>query len=118
MRGFVGEVHTNRRLKRLSPLTAAPETAKNQSKNGSKVLDETLEESQFVSPDIKANFKHPMVLDVFLAMFLLVAVGGFTVGLVRIYVVHAADQSITQGNYKAAIEILKGSPYGLLTSPK
>ena len=101
-----------------SPTQDGSETAKNQGRHLSKILDEALEESNFVAPDAKQSYKHPMILDLFLALFLLVAVGGFTVGLVRIYIVHAADQSITQGNYKAAIAILKGAPFhGLFNSP-
>jgi hypothetical protein len=56
------------------------------------------------------RFKQPMLFDLFLAMGLLVAVAGFTTGLMRIYITHMAKQSINQHNYKAAITILKKNP--------
>lgn len=56
------------------------------------------------------RFKQPMLFDIILALGLLVAVAGFTTGLMRIYVTHMAKQSINQHNYKAAITILKRNP--------
>jgi len=56
------------------------------------------------------KFKQPMVFDILLAVGLLVAVGGFTSGLIRIYVTHVAKDNINQHNYKAAINILKRNP--------
>ena len=59
-----------------------------------------------------------MVLDIVLAIGLLVAMGGFTVGLFKMYLTHSAQQSIFQHNYKAAIAILKGAPVpGLFAIP-
>jgi hypothetical protein len=43
-------------------------------------------------------------------MGLLLAVGGFSLGLFKMYVTHKAQQCIIQGNYQAAIGLLKGSP--------
>ena len=51
-----------------------------------------------------------MLFDLVLALGLLTAVGGFTIGLMRIYITHMAKQSINQHNYKAAITILKRNP--------
>lgn len=56
------------------------------------------------------RFKQPMLFDLFLAFGLLLAVAGFTTGLMRIYITHMAKQSINQHNYKAAITILKRNP--------
>jgi len=56
------------------------------------------------------HFKQPMLFDIVLALGLLVAVAGFTTGLMRIYITHMAKQSINQHNYKAAITILKRNP--------
>lgn len=56
------------------------------------------------------RFKQPMLFDLFLAVGLLLAVAGFTTGLMRIYITHMAKQSINQHNYKAAITILKRNP--------
>lgn len=56
------------------------------------------------------RFKQPMLFDLVLALGLLVAVAGFTTGLMRIYITHMAKQSINQHNYKAAITILKRNP--------
>lgn len=82
----------------------------------SKLLDEVLEEPE--TPQTGHRFKHPMVLDLALAVGLLCAMGGFTVGLFKMYLTHSAEQSITQRNYKAAIAILKGAPLpGFFTIP-
>lgn len=61
-------------------------------------------------PDPVIRFKQPMLFDIVLALGLLVAVAGFTTGLMRIYITHMAKQSINQHNYKAAITILKRNP--------
>lgn len=82
----------------------------------SKILDEVLEEP--VPAAGPRRFKHPMILDLILAMSLLIAMGGFTIGLFKMYLTHSAEQSITQQNYKAAIAILKGAPLpGFFTIP-
>ena len=72
----------------------------------SRLLDEVLEEPTQTG----RRFKHPMILDLALAIGLLSALGGFTIGLFKMYLTHSAEQSITQRNYKAAIAILKGAP--------
>jgi hypothetical protein len=51
-----------------------------------------------------------MILDCLLGVGLLIAVGGFTIGLVQMYLIHSASQSISEQKYKAAISILKGAP--------
>ncbi|MBN9395656.1 MAG: hypothetical protein J0H83_10465 [Candidatus Melainabacteria bacterium] len=56
------------------------------------------------------TYKHPMVIDLLLALGLLFAMGGLTVSFVRSYITHSANASIIQGNYKAAIGILRSSP--------
>lgn len=74
----------------------------------SKILDEVLEEpDESTAPK---RFKHPMWLDLILGAGLLITVGGFSIGLFKIYVTHTAEQCITQRNYPAAIAILKGTP--------
>ncbi len=55
----------------------------------------------------RRRFKQPMLFDILLAIGLLVAVAGFTTGLMRIYITHMAKQNINQHNYRAAITILK-----------
>jgi hypothetical protein len=56
------------------------------------------------------TYKHPMIVDILLALGLLFAMGGLTVSFVKAYTTHSAKLSIMQGNYKAAIGILRGSP--------
>ncbi len=75
----------------------------------SRILDEVLEEPVRETPSGR-RFRHPMLLDFGLGIGLLVAMAGFTIGLFKMYLIHSADQSITQHNYKAAIALLKGSP--------
>lgn len=74
----------------------------------SKILDEVLELPD--PPRGGSKYKHPMYLDLILAAGLLVAMGGFTIGLFKIYITHSAQDNIAQHNYKAAISILRGSP--------
>ena len=56
------------------------------------------------------TYKHPMAIDLLLAVGLLFAMAGLTVSFVKTYITHSAKTSILQGNYKAAIGILHGSP--------
>lgn len=82
----------------------------------SNILDEVLEQPKLGTD--KHGYKHPMVLDLILAAGLLVAMGGFTIGLINIYITHQAEQSIMQRNYRAAITVLKGAPLaGFFTMP-
>ena len=82
----------------------------------SNILDEVLEEPS--ETEIPRRFKHPMWLDLVLAVGLLVAMGGFAIGLFKIYLTHTAEQCITQGNYKVAIALLRGAPFpGLFVFP-
>jgi hypothetical protein len=82
----------------------------------SHLLDEVLDEPE--PPPNARRLRHPMVLDLILGVGLLVAMGGFTIGLFKMYVVHSAQQSIFQHNYKAAIGMLKGVPApGLFSIP-
>lgn len=72
----------------------------------SKILDEVLE----VPEEPVRRFKHPMVLDLVMALCLLFAMAGFVVGLFKMYITHSAQQSILQHKYEAAIHIIKGAP--------
>lgn len=74
----------------------------------SRFLDEVLEDTS-QSPKQK-RLAHPIVLDVLIGCGLLLAMGGFSVGLFKIYVAHSAQQSINQHDYRAAIALLRGSP--------
>lgn len=56
-------------------------------------------------------YVHPVLFDCLLAFGLLIAMGGFTIGLLKIYITHSAQQSMNQRNYKAAIGILRGAPF-------
>lgn len=74
----------------------------------SKILDEVLEEPE--NELSGRTIKHPMLLDIVLAISLLVAMGGFTAGLFKMYIAHSAQQYIMQRNYKGAIAVLRGAP--------
>ena len=71
-----------------------------------KILDEVLEERPG-----EMSFKHPMLLDVSLAIGLLLAVAGFMIGIMNMWIAHQAKESIMHKNYKAAISMLKGVPF-------
>lgn len=58
----------------------------------------------------KRAFRYPIVIDLVLTLGLLLVAGGFTVGLFQMYLLHAAEKSINDHNYKAAIGILRDSP--------
>ena len=94
--------------------------------NGTAVVEEIPFHSQYkilddamaapTNAETGRAYVHPVLFDCLLACGLLVAMGGFTIGLLKIYITHSAEQSIMQHNYKAAIEILKGAPFpGLFT---
>lgn len=81
----------------------------------SKILDEVLTET---SPsETPKNFRHPILVDLVLAIGLLVALAGFAIGLFRLYVSHSAEESITKGNFAAAIAILEGTPLPNVFAP-
>lgn len=73
-----------------------------------KILDDAMAVPQ--SADGRA-YVHPVLFDCLLACGLLIAMGGFTIGLLKIYITHSAEQSMNQRNYKAAIGILRGAPF-------
>ncbi len=75
----------------------------------SRILDAVLDEPVEESPS-HHGFKHPLFLDVILAVGLLVAMAGFSIGMFKIYITHSAKQSINQQNYRAAIALLRGTP--------
>lgn len=82
----------------------------------SKILDEVLEEPE--PPASGKGFKHPMLLDIALAVGLMVALFGFTVGLFKMYTAHMANDSINRGDFTAAIHLLKDMPLpGFFTVP-
>lgn len=81
----------------------------------SKILDEVLEET--APSETPQKMRHPMFVDLTLAVGLLVALAGFTLGLMRMYVSHSAEQSITKGNFQAAIAILEGTPFPSVFAP-
>ena len=78
------------------------------------ILDEVLDEPE---DPISNRYRHPVALDIGLAIGLLLAMGAFSAGLVKMYVSHSAEQSITQRNYQAAIALLEGAPFPDLFSP-
>lgn len=59
----------------------------------------------------KRKFYYPMVADIILAGGLLIALTGFVIGMFRMYTVHHAQQCMTEGDYRAAIGMLKGNPF-------
>jgi len=60
--------------------------------------------------------KHPIVIDVVLACGLIFAVGGFTIGLLHMYVNHLAEQSLKRNDYAAAVALLDGIPQSFLSA--
>lgn len=80
-----------------------------QQQHVSRILDAVLEEPVEETAG-HHGFKHPLFLDVILAVGLLVAMAGFSIGMFKIYITHSAKQSINQQNYSAAIALLKGTP--------
>jgi hypothetical protein len=90
----------------------------------SKILTDVLEQSVDEAPeatpgDQTANMrshKHPIVIDVVLACGLIFAVGGFTIGLLHMYVNHLAEQSLKRNDYTAAVALLDGIPQSFLSA--
>ncbi|HEY9775654.1 MAG TPA: hypothetical protein V6C81_17960 [Planktothrix sp.] len=76
-----------------------------------RLLDEALDAAPPPRVDEGGRaYKHPLFVDFLLAIGLLVAMGGFTIGLMKLYITHSAEVSIQQHNYKAAIAVLKDAP--------
>jgi hypothetical protein len=73
------------------------------------ILDEALESEEFIEPRIK--FRHPIIVDLFLTVGLLVATGGFTLCLLQLYVTHTAQQCLIKHDYKSTIALLSNSPF-------
>lgn len=79
----------------------------------SKILDEVLEEpvGAGVGQSTTGGKRFPLVIiELLLGLGLLVAVGGFVIGMLHMYVVHSAQQCINQEDYERAIVILRGAP--------
>jgi hypothetical protein len=75
-----------------------------------KIFNELLERT---APEIKAEgptYRHPVIIDGLLAVGLLIAMAGFTLGAVKIYIVHEARHDITDRRYTEAISLLKSAP--------
>jgi hypothetical protein len=75
-----------------------------------KIFNELLERT---APEVKAEgqtYRHPVIIDGLLAIGLLVAMAGFTLGAVKIYIVHEARHDITDRRYTEAISLLKSAP--------
>jgi hypothetical protein len=75
----------------------------------SHLLSDVLSETEEKPAAIK-GLHFPMIFDCLLGLGLLVAVGGFTIGLFHMYLIHSASQCISEQRYKAAISLLKGAP--------
>jgi len=82
----------------------------------SKLLDDALaeappaNETEDIVETASKRRRYPLVFDIVLGAGLLVAVGGFTIGLFKMYVTYSAKQSIADNNYAAAIKILQKNP--------
>jgi hypothetical protein len=87
---------------------AEPENPKQQRVSG--ILRAVLDEEIPAEADGGKRMRYPWFIDVILGLGLLVAVGGFFLGLFKMYITHKAQQCIIQGNYKAAIGLLKNNP--------
>ena len=76
----------------------------------SHLLSDVLQDESANAAPPGKGFRFPMIFDLLLGAGLLVAVGGFTVGLLHMYIVHSASQFISDQRYERAITILKGAP--------
>jgi hypothetical protein len=103
----------------------AEENSKSLSKHHvSKILTEVLDQSndevaeaaQGDKPAQMRGLKHPIAIDIVLACGLIFAVGGFTTGLLHMYVNHLAEQSLKRNDYPAAVALLDGMPQYFLDS--
>jgi hypothetical protein len=82
----------------------------------SKIIDEVMQdappaEAELPPVEVAAKRRrYPLVFDILLAAGLLVAVGGFTIGLFKMYVTASAKQYMADSNYQAAISLLRKNP--------
>jgi hypothetical protein len=76
----------------------------------SHLLSDVLKDEGVEEAPVAKGFRFPMIFDLLLGAGLLVAVGGFTVGLLHLYIVHSASQFISEQRYEKAIKLLRGAP--------
>ena len=76
----------------------------------SHLLSDVLKDEGVEEVPAAKGFRFPMIFDLLLGAGLLVAVGGFTVGLLHLYIVHSASQFISEQRYEKAIKLLRGAP--------
>lgn len=76
-----------------------------------KIFNELLEKT---APDVTVDdtrrYKHPIFIDGLLAMGLLLAMAGFTLGAVKMYIIQEAKHDISERRFTDAIAILKSAP--------
>lgn len=76
----------------------------------SHLLSDVLQDDSIEEAAPLKGIRFPMIFDCLLGVGLLVAVGGFTIGLFHMYIVHSASQLISEQRYDKAITVLKGAP--------
>ncbi len=74
-----------------------------------KVLDDVLQEPERQGTASK-GYRHPLYMDALIATGLLVAMAGFTFGIIKIYITHTAKQYVAEKRYKEAIGLFAGAP--------
>ena len=94
----------------LPVITHTDDAGKEHRHHQSAVFNDLLKKTAPDLPESGKAYKHPLVIDFFLAAGLLLAVAGFTLGAVKIYLIHEAKHDITNRRYAEAIAVLKGDP--------
>lgn len=102
----------------------AEDNSKAAPKHVSKLLSDVLDQSaddmpeavQGDKPAKTRGHKHPIAIDVVLACGLIFAVGGFSIGLLHMYVNHLAEASLKRNDYGAAVALLDGMPQNFMSS--
>jgi hypothetical protein len=99
----------------LAPTQITPRITGYNFKPVSKLLEDALEEAPPAESEDPMELamkprRYPFAMDMILGLGLLLAVGGFTIGLFKMYVTHSAKQYMADSNYPAAINILKKNP--------
>jgi hypothetical protein len=106
-----GEFKSDGETKRTEEPTIAGKSTHKFQPHQAKIFNELLEKT---APDVTVEetrrYKHPIAIDGLLAVGLLLAMAGFTLGVVKMYIIQEAKHDISERRFTDAIAILRNAP--------
>jgi hypothetical protein len=74
------------------------------------ILQAVLDDELAGKENAQQSKRYPWYVNTILAIGLLLAVGGFSMGMFKLYLSHVSKRCLEDGQYQAAITLLKGNP--------